>query len=108
MPSYQASSSMITNDQGTHTKQKERASNLKDENSSNNLNKSNEGDDTSTTNSHDEDPTYKNHNTRQTRVDRKYNTRNDQQDLVHQNRRNVKLRQVTPYIQIPVKHIFYE
>ncbi|KAG2217409.1 hypothetical protein INT45_004867, partial [Circinella minor] len=44
MPSYQTSSSMITNDQGTHTKQKERASNLEDGNSSDNLNESNEED----------------------------------------------------------------
>ena len=108
MPSYQASSSMITNDQGTHSKQKERASNLEDENSSDNLNESNEEDYSSTTNTHDEDPTYKNRNTTQTRVDREYNTRSDQQDLVHQSRRNVKLRQVTPYIHIPVKRIFYE
>ena len=97
MPSYQTSSSMITNDQGTHTKQKERASNLEDGNSSDNLNESNEEDNSSTTNS-DEDSTYKNRNTIQTRVNSKYDTRSDQQDIVHQSRRNIKLRQVTSYI----------
>ena len=91
MPSYQVSSSMITNDQGSHLKQKERASNLEGGNSSNNLYESNEEDNSSTTNSHDEDPRYKNQKTIQTRVNKEYNTRSNQQDRVQQSRRNVKL-----------------